>query len=94
MNNTNLLELRNLLDDNCVDFCYSDLIEAIDDDFTELADELEDIDCDSCIKCAGYVDPQDLHSDLIQLDASYALKQVSEETYLYCKNILEQYVTI
>ena len=107
--NSSLIKLRDLLEEKVV-ADEEDLIGQLEDDFCELTGTISDLedqvndlenettpDCDSCDKLEateGFVDPVLLHSDLLQLEASYTLKQISEETYLYCKNVLNKYVTI
>ena len=106
--NSNLLILRDLLDDNNVGFCYSDLIEEIDDEIKELESEIDCLEhynaeyedhhyCESCGKLEefeNYIDSHDLHRDFQQLEAQHELKQISDESYLVAKSILEKYVTI
>lgn len=96
--NSNLRRLRDLLDDNNVGFCYSDLIEEIDEDMQLLEDELSSLEDSKkdydCTFCSRFDDRQDLHRDLTMLEAKHELKQISDEAYLVTKNILNQYVTI
>lgn len=63
----------------------------LEDELDSLESTKKDYDCTFCTR---FDDRQDLHSDLQQLEAQHELKQISQETYEYCKNILEQYVTI
>ena len=101
-----LRNIKNLLDDNHIE--YGSLIGILDNEITKLNDRIDDLefdietsddyeddmDCDRCDRYVDYIDPNLLHSDLLQLEAKYQLREVSEETYNYCKNILEKYVTM
>jgi exonuclease VII small subunit len=78
----------------------NDLIYDIDNDIDELDSTISDFEdnvkdcecCDELEKIEGFIDPSKIESDILQLEASFQLKLISEETYKYCSTILHNYI--